>query len=652
MEKKSILVVEDEQIAAMDLKDTLISLGYRVTGIASSGEQAIGMVDAETPDLILMDIRLSGKLSGIEAAEEILRRHAVPIIYLTAYANPDLVDRAKMTKSCGYLLKPYDERSIRTEIDIALYKSGLDHNFRQEYEKLEQWVIERTNELTRMNAALQKSETRYRLLFERSGEGIFIIETGGKDKGRIVDVNAAGAAMHGYRPEELLKMKITDLGVPENIVDAPSRLAAIMSGEWIGGEVCHVRKDGSVFPIDFHAGLLDLDSHNYVFLVIRDISEQKRIRDDIVKTRDEWELTFNAVTDLIAIIDNNFRIVRVNKAMADRLGTSPERAAGLCCYEAVHHSTCPPDLCPHRLLLSDGMPHTVDIHEENLNGDFILSVAPVFGPDGRVSGGVHVLHDITDRKQAEELREHLIHELGQKNAELERFTYSVSHDLKSPLITIKGFVGLLELDARQGDQVQLKKDIHRITAAADTMQELLTDVLELSRIGKMVKPPEKTPFGTIVHKAVDLLAGPLAERDVTVEIEPGLPDVNVDHTRIREVMANLIENAVKFLGDQENPIIRIGVDWDGETPVFFVQDNGIGIDPQYLERIFNLFEKLDVSAQGTGIGLTIARRIIEVHGGRIWAESEGPGKGTSFRFTLPGATEADENPDGRSDGIR
>ncbi|MCX6684125.1 MAG: ATP-binding protein [Methanoregula sp.] len=115
--------------------------------------------------------------------------------------------------------------------------------------------------------------------------------------------------------------------------------------------------------------------------------------------------------------------------------------------------------------------------------------------------------------------------------------------------------------------------------------------------------------------------------------------MNVDHSRIREVMVNLIENALKFLGDQPDPILRIGMDMKEETPVFFVQDNGIGIDPRYLERIFNLFERLDASTPGTGVGLTIVRRIIEIHGGRIWAESEGPGKGTTFRFTLPAVQE-------------
>nr|WP_319376510.1 ATP-binding protein [uncultured Methanoregula sp.] len=247
--------------------------------------------------------------------------------------------------------------------------------------------------------------------------------------------------------------------------------------------------------------------------------------------------------------------------------------------------------------------------------------------------GTHT--DISERKEAEVQREKFIQELGLKNAELERFTYTVSHDLKSPLLTIKWYAGLLEDDAKKGDPDQQKKDIRHIAGAADIMLELLTQVIRLSRIGRVVSPSENIAFGTLAEEAVSVLAGPLAERGIAVEIGPDLPMVHVDHARIREALVNLIENAIRVLTDRPDPVIRIGADMSGTSPVFFVQDNGIGIDPRYLERIFNLFEKLDPSTPGTGAGLTIVKRIIEVHGGKIWAESDGEGKGAIFRFTLP-----------------
>ena len=173
METRSILIVEDEQIAAQDLKESLQSFGYHISGIAKSGEQAIRMADEETPDLILMDIHLSGNLSGIEAAEQILARHAVPIIYVTAYSNPELTEQAKRTRPYGYIIKPYDERLIRTEIEIALYKFGLDQNFRSEYAKLEEWIRKRTGELAEANEALRQSEARLDLALRSAEMGVW-----------------------------------------------------------------------------------------------------------------------------------------------------------------------------------------------------------------------------------------------------------------------------------------------------------------------------------------------------------------------------------------------------------------------------------------------------------------------------------------------
>ena len=251
------------------------------------------------------------------------------------------------------------------------------------------------------------------------------------------------------------------------------------------------------------------------------------------------------------------------------------------------------------------------------------------------SFGFWTMTDITERLRADEQREILIRELEQKNAELERFTYTVSHDLKSPLITIRGFASLLENDSQTGNPAVVKRDIERINNAAETMQTLLNDILELSRLGRVINPPTKVSLETIAREAVDLLSGPITERGVQVDIASGLPEVRVDHVRVREVLVNLIENAIKFTGSRPDPKIWIGVETGGPEPVFFVRDNGIGIDPRYLNRIFNLFEKLEPQIPGTGIGLPIVKRIIEMHGGRIWAESEGTGKGTTIRFTLP-----------------
>jgi signal transduction histidine kinase len=164
-------------------------------------------------------------------------------------------------------------------------------------------------------------------------------------------------------------------------------------------------------------------------------------------------------------------------------------------------------------------------------------------------------------------------------------------------------------------------------------------LLELSRAGRVLNPFENFPLNELVGEASLSVEEQIHARHVDVRISPNLPTIHADRTRLREVFENLIDNAAKYMGQQKDPIIEIGIR-DGKTPVLFVRDNGMGIEPQFHTRIFGLFEKLNPSSEGTGVGLALIKRIIEVHGGRIWLESDGLGKGSTFCFTVPGGGEA------------
>ncbi len=265
-----------------------------------------------------------------------------------------------------------------------------------------------------------------------------------------------------------------------------------------------------------------------------------------------------------------------------------------------------------------------------------------------------------ERAQAEEHRrmlaerEALIEELEAKNAELERFNYTVSHDLKSPLVTIKGFLGLLQKDAAAGNAESLQRDVHRIAAATDRMGRLLEELLELSRVGSQVRPAEEVALGELAREALELIRGHAGDRAIDVSIDPGLPTVVGDRLRLLQLYQNLLGNAIKYMGDQQTPIVEVGcvagaeavelhAAEAGET-VLYVRDNGIGIEAAYQDQVFGLFERLDAKSEGTGVGLALAKRIVEMHGGRIWVESEGRGCGSCFCFTLP-----ETHPDSDSD---
>jgi signal transduction histidine kinase len=243
-------------------------------------------------------------------------------------------------------------------------------------------------------------------------------------------------------------------------------------------------------------------------------------------------------------------------------------------------------------------------------------------------------HELNQRKR-------LIDELETKNTELEQFTYTVSHDLKSPLVTINGFIGYLEQDASAGNLERLKGDVNRIQDAVNKMHQLLNELLELSRVGRMINPPEAIPFEQLVRESMDNVHGRLEARGVTVQVRENLPVIYGDKPRLIEVMQNLLDNAAKYMGAQTKPHIEIGQEADENgIPILYVKDNGIGIPLEHHERIFGLFNKLDPRSEGTGVGLALVKRIVEVHGGRIWVKSEA-GNGSAFFFTLPSQPKPD-----------
>ena len=244
-------------------------------------------------------------------------------------------------------------------------------------------------------------------------------------------------------------------------------------------------------------------------------------------------------------------------------------------------------------------------------------------------------HTRRRHREAEAERRDLIARLESINSEIERFTYLAFHDLRAPLITIKGFTGALKQDLDAGRSVETRRDVERIERAADRMDEILSDLLEFARIGRVRRPSEDVDLGQLVQEALGRLNGLIRAKSIQVKLSSDLPSVYGDRARLREMFENLIENAATYTAGQEQPLVEIGTRRQGDQQVIFVRDNGEGIDPRYHNRIFELFEKLDPASEGPGIGLALTRRIIEVHGGRIWVESEGEGTGSTFCFTLP-----------------
>ncbi len=259
---------------------------------------------------------------------------------------------------------------------------------------------------------------------------------------------------------------------------------------------------------------------------------------------------------------------------------------------------------------------------------------PLRNPDGQATRFIGTVLDITERKQAEKQLLKTLEELERSNTELEQFAYVASHDLQEPLRAVAGMVQLLQkryqgnLDERADEYINLAMD------GATRMQTLITDLLEYSRVDRRGNPIQPTDANNALKAALGNLREAIHEGGVTVTNET-LPTVDADATQLTQVFQNLIGNAIKFHSERP-PQIHVAVKDLGNAWQFSVRDNGIGIEPQYFERIFLVFQRLHTRREypGTGIGLSICKKIIERHAGRLWIESQ-PGQGTTFYFTIP-----------------
>jgi light-regulated signal transduction histidine kinase (bacteriophytochrome) len=319
--------------------------------------------------------------------------------------------------------------------------------------------------------------------------------------------------------------------------------------------------------------------------------------------------------------------------MADRLGRTPEECVGLVCHEAVHGTSVPPEFCPHTSTCRDGKQHIVEVHEPALGGYFIVSTTPLFGPDGHLIGSVHVAHDITERKRIEDELRKTVAELRRSNQDLEQFAYVASHDLQEPLRNVTLFSQLFL--RKYGDTIsgEGKEYLDFVIEGSTRMSTLIHDLLDFSRITTRGEAFVPVDMNNAVEDACTNLQALIQESESSVTYDH-LPVVNADPVQIRQVFQNLIDNAVKYRS-AEPPRVHIAAEQQNGEWIFSVKDNGIGIAPEYHEKIFQLFKRLHTRQKysGTGIGLSLVKKIIERHGGRIWVDSA-EGRGATFFFTL------------------
>lgn len=488
----------------------------------------------------------------------------------------------------------------------------------------------------------REMESQYRRIVEQTPAIVYVDEIGGKWR----YISPQVESILGYKVEQWL----ADPSIFKSRIHQADRervYQQIAESESTGRPfVCEYRfltSDGNVLWLHDEAAVVRDPSTGKILLqgVMANITDRKLAEQNLRALEARYRMLVEQLPTMVYInpINNIGVTTYISPQIETFLGYTPkEWLADPKFWTTILH----PDDCQRVLAQVERISKSGEPFDEEYR---------LFAKDGRVVW-IHdratLLHDskgnplfwqglmidLTERKQAEQEREAKL-VLEAKNAELDRFAYTVSHDLKSPLVTIQGFLNYFRKDLASGHTERVMTDLKYVENAVNKMQELLTGVLALSRAGMAVQEPKRISFDELVQETLELLAVTLESNQAQVNVHQNLPVVLGDQIRLRQVLQNLIENAVKYCSVERLPIIEIGAGGNDElgNPILFVRDNGMGIPSEYQDQIFDLFHKVDSKSDGSGVGLATVKRIIEVHNGRIWVESE-VGKGSTFYFTL------------------
>jgi PAS domain S-box-containing protein len=489
-------------------------------------------------------------------------------------------------------------------------------------------------------------EGRYRGLLEAAPDAMVVVN----QVGEIVLLNVQVEKQFGYRRDELLGQKVKNIipeGFAERLIADGTRTAAEALAQQIGTgiELIGRRKDGSEFPIEIMLSPLESPEGILVTAAIRDITEKKLAREETQQQHHLLQLIIESIADGVVVADCSGKFLLFNTAAKRCLGigatnTGPDQ------WSERYGTYLPDAVTPypsHDLPLARALRgEIVDSSEVFIRNAAVpdgrlvgMSGGPLRDEGGALRGGVVVFHDITERKKSEEHLVKTVAELKRSNDELQQFAYVASHDLQEPLRMVASYTQLLAERYKGRLDSDADEFIAYAVDGSNRMQVLIQDLLAYSRAGTNGKALRKISSDNALTEALANLRATIQESGAVVTHD-SLPLITTDGTQLAQIFQNLIGNAIKYRSAAVPNVHISAVRNGGNEWIFSVRDNGLGIDPQYFDRIFVLFQRLHGQAEfkGTGIGLAICKKMLERLGGRIWVESQ-PGKGSTFHFALP-----------------
>ena len=620
-----LLIVEDSEDDALLLLRELHKSGFEpVWKRVDTPEAMKGALSAHHWDIVISDFSMPC-FSGLEALHMLKESGLdIPFIIVSGKIGEETAVEAMRSGANDYIIKGNLARLVP-----AIEREIADAEVRRKRRQAEDSLLE--------------SERRYRILLESVTDYIYttLIENGRP----VATTHGPGCtAVTGYSPEEYA----ADPGLWLRMVPEEDQAAVIeqanaaLAGHALSslehriihkeGMICWIRNT-PVPSHDMEGNLIAYDG------IITDITKRKQYENELANAKDDWERTFNAIIDPIMILDKEYRIVKANKSLAEKLELTPMGIQSLACFSIIHQTSEPPAYCPYTQLLADGQAHSAEFNSPKLGGIFSSNVSPLFGPDGTLQGSICIARNMSDLKA---LEAQLFQ--AQKMEAIGQLAGGIAHDFNNILTVIIGYSNLIDMNMEQ-DNPQ-KANLSGVLAAADRAADLTRSLLTFSR--KQIMDPHPADLNPIIRK-IDKFLKRIIGEDIELKTKFLQEDmtVNVDSGQIEQVLMNLATNARDAMPNGgllslETRTVEIddeyikgrGYGEPGCYACISVSDSGLGMDEATCKKVFEPFFTTKEVGKGTGLGLSIVFGIISQHKGFIDVESE-PGRGTTFRIFLP-----------------